>query len=252
MERVLIIEDEQLAAEKLQMLIGKIDPQMQVAAVLTTVSDSIRWLTGNTADLIFLDINLADDISFKIFDQVEVDTPIIFTTAYDQYAIRAFKQNSLDYVLKPVTEEDLRSSIAKYQKYRARNNDYGEKLKTLLTRYLPDQNYKSRILISYGGKIKSVDVDDVAYFYAFERGVYLRSFDDKTYLTDDTLDALQEALNPKVFYRLNRRYIVNIKAITEIHKFSTRRLKVNLMPPPQFDAIVPADKITALKAWLNN
>ena len=225
---------------------------MQVDAVLTTVSDSVRWLANNPADLIFLDINLADDISFKIFEQVDVDAPIIFITAYDQYAIKAFKQNSLDYVLKPVTEEELRGSIAKYRKYKGRGNDYGEKLKTLLTQYLPDQNYKGRIFVTYGGKGKSIEVGDVAYFYAFERGVYLRSFDEKTYLTDSTLDSLEEVLNPKVFHRLNRRYIVNIKAITEIHKFSTRRLKVDLIPPPQFDAIVPAEKITALKAWLNS
>lgn len=252
MERVLIIEDEQLAAEKLQMLINKIDPTMQVEAVLTTVSDSINWLANNKADLIFLDINLADDISFKIFEHMKVDTPIIFITAYDQYAIKAFKQNSLDYVLKPVTEEELRGSIAKYQKYRMRDNDYAEKLKNLLTHYLPDQNYKTRVLISYGGKSKSIDIGNVAYFYAFERGVYLRCFDDNTYLTDDTLDSLEEVLNPKKFHRLNRKFLVNIKAIGEIHKFSTRRLKVNLDPPPQFDAIVPADKITSLKAWLNN
>ena len=252
MERVLIIEDEQLAAEKLQMLIGRIDPLMRVEAVLTTVSEAVRWLSANTADLIFLDINLADDISFRIFEQVEVDAPIIFTTAYDQYAIRAFKQNSLDYVLKPVTEEDLRVSIAKYRKYRARDQDYGDKLKTLLTQYLPDQHFRSRILISYGGKSKSVAVGEVAYFYAFERGVYLKTFDDKTYLSDDTLDTLEAVLNPKVFHRLNRRYIVNIKAITEIHKYSTRRLKLDLNPSPPFDAIVPADKITSLKAWLNH
>ena len=252
MERVLIIEDEQLAAEKLKMLIGKIDPDMRVEAVLTTVSESVQWLTSNTADLIFLDINLADNISFKIFEQIEVDTPIIFTTAYDQYAIKAFKQNSLDYVLKPLTEEELRVSISKYRKYKARDLGYGDKIKTLLTQYLPDQNYRSRILITYGGKSRSVDVNEAAYFYAYERGVYLRTFDDNTYLTDDTLDTLEEVLNPKMFHRLNRQYIVNVKAIAEIHKFSTRRLKVDLVPSPLFDAIVPSDKITSLKAWLNN
>ena len=251
MERVLIIEDEQLAADKLCMLLKRIRPSMQVAGVLTTVEESVKWLSTQQADLMFLDINLADDISFKIFDQIEVDIPIIFTTAYDQYAIKAFKQNSLDYVLKPVTEDDLRAGLQKFDKYSERNRGYDERLKSFLAQYAPDQQYRNRILITYGGKSKSIGVEDVAYIYAFERGVYLTTFDAQTYLADDSMEALEEALNPKVFHRVNRKYLVNIKAIKEIHKYSTRRLKIDLVPSPKFDAIVPAERITGFKQWLN-
>ena len=199
MERILIIEDEQLAADKLKMLINKIDPSLEIVGVLGTVVDSIKWLSNHSADLIFLDINLADDISFKIFEQVDLDTPIIFTTAYDQYAIKAFKHNSLDYVLKPVTEEELRGSLAKYEKYKTRNHDYGDKLKSLFDEYLAPQAYKSRVLITYGGKSRSIETEDIAYLYSFEKGTYLTTHEGNTYLTDDTLETLEKALDPKVF-----------------------------------------------------
>ncbi|MEL7002621.1 MAG: LytTR family DNA-binding domain-containing protein [Bacteroidota bacterium] len=250
MERVLIVEDEQLAASKLKMLLKMINPDIEVLDMLSSVSESVRWLSLNTVDLIFMDINLSDDISFKIFDQVNVDAPIIFTTAYDEYAIKAFKQNSLDYILKPVTEEELRGSLAKYQKYKLRSDDYGDKIKTLLSQYLPDKNYKSRILVTYGGKSKSVEVNDIAYLYAYEKGVYLTLFDNTTFLTDETLDTLEKAMNPKTFYRVNRKFLVSFKSIAEVSRFSTRRLKLDLVPPPKFDALVPAEKITAFKDWL--
>ena len=251
MERVLIIEDEPLAAEKLRMLMQRIRPSLTVVAVLTTVEDSIRWLSVHTADLIFLDINLADGISFKIFEHVEVDTPIIFTTAYDEYAIRAFRQNSLDYILKPVTEEELAASLKKYNSYYGRHENDAPRLKALLSHYLPETHYRSRILITYGSKSKSVDTKAVAYLYAFEKGVYLATFDAQTFLTDDSLDSLEQTLDPRVFFRINRKYLVNARAIQEIHKYSTRRLKIALVPPTRFDAIVPAEKITPFKQWLN-
>ena len=245
----MIIEDEMLAAEKLKMLLGKIDGRLQVVGTLGTVADSVVWLANNEADLIFLDINLSDDISFKIFEQVQVDTPIIFTTAYDQYAIKAFKQNSIDYILKPVTEEDLRTSLAKYQKLKPNTDSNG--LQSLLATYLGAQPYKSRILVTYGGKAKSLPIEEVAYAYAYDKGVYLATFDGGTFLADDTLDTLEQAVDPKYFFRTSRKYLVNIKAISEIYKYSTRRLKLELVPEPRLEAIVPAEKITAFKQWLN-
>ncbi len=252
MERVLIIEDEQLASDKLQMLIRKIRPSMQIVDVLTTVSDSVKWLSHHEADLIFLDINLADDISFKIFEQIETDIPIIFTTAYDQYAIKAFKQNSLDYVLKPVSEEDLKLSLEKFERYQRRENELNHKLKNLLQQFHSDPQYRHRILINYGGKSKSISIQDIAYIYAYEKGTYLVTHDGHTFLADDTLDELEETVDPQEFYRLNRKYLINIKAIREIHKYSTRRLKVDLVPEPKLEAIVPAEKITTFKKWLNH
>ena len=252
MERILIIEDEDLAAEKLQMLINKIDSDIKVVAKLATIEASVKWLANNSADLIFLDINLADGISFEIFEQIDVEEPIIFTTAYDQYAIRAFKQNSLDYILKPVTEDELRASISKYRKLKKADASNRSNLQALLSKYLPVEDFKKRILVTYGGKSKSIEVSNAAYLYAYDKGVYLTTFDNHSFLIDETLDTLEGVLNPQHFYRLNRKFIINIKSITEIHKFSTRRLKVDLNPVPKFDAIVPSDRITAFKEWLNS
>ena len=253
MERVLIVEDEALAADKLKMLLARINPQLQPVATLATVAETVAWLSSNTADLIFLDINLADDICFKIFDQVVVETPIVFTTAYDAYAIRAFRQNSLDYILKPVTEEGLRASMLKYEKQQARVWQAHPQIQNLINLYNnPTPAYKSRLLVSYGGKSKSIGVDEVAYAYAFEKGVYITLQSGQTYLIDDTLDTLEASLDPQRFFRVNRKYLVAFSAIVEIIKYSTRRLKLHLQPAPKFDAIVPAEKITKLKDWLNS
>lgn len=253
MEKVLIIEDEALAVEKLQMLIHRIAPKMNVVAVLASVTESVQWLSNQSVDLIFLDINLADGISFRIFEQLEVETPIIFVTAYDQYAIKAFKQNSLDYLLKPIVEEELKRAITKFTKQKTKVLGYEQQLQQLLSQYLPQSNsYKNRILVTYGGKGKSIEVTDIAFIYAYEKGVFLTSFTNHTYLTDDTLDGLEQSLDSQLFFRANRKILVSIKAITEIYKYSTRRLKVELKPKPKFDVIVPAEKITTFKKWLNN
>ncbi len=250
MERVLIVEDEQLAVDKLKMLLTKIDPGLHVVAVLSSVSETVQWLSMQAADLVFLDINLSDDISFKIFEQIEVETPIIFTTAYDEYAIKAFKQNSLDYILKPVSQEELSAAIEKYYKYKSRAGDFDKNIKAMIAQYA-SRHYKSRLLINYGGKSRSIAVSDIAYLYAYEKGVYLTSFDNHTFLTEETLDTLHDLLDPAQFYRVNRKFLVNIQAIEEIHRYSTRRLKVDLTPPPKFDVIVPAEKIRGFKQWLN-
>ena len=250
MERVLIVEDEQLAADKLKMLLYKLDPGLHVVAVLSSVSETVQWLSTHVADLIFLDINLSDDISFKIFDQVEVDAPIIFTTAYDEYAIKAFKQNSLDYILKPVSEEELGAGIEKYYKYKSRMGNLAENIKAMMDQY-STRVYKNRLLINYGGKSRSIAVEDIAYLYAYEKGVYLVTFQDHTFLTDETLDSLDNLLDPAQFFRVNRKFLVNVRAISEIHRYSTRRLKVDVVPPSRFEVIVPAEKIRGFKEWLN-
>ncbi|MEM1407970.1 MAG: LytTR family DNA-binding domain-containing protein, partial [Bacteroidota bacterium] len=238
MERILIIEDEKLASDKLSMLVQKIRPAAQIVNVLTTVEDSLKWLSVNEADLIFMDINLSDDISFKIFERFDVETPIIFTTAYDQYAIKAFEQNSLDYILKPVSEEDLTKSFAKYDKFHL-SAKVSDKLKQLIDTYSPANTYKSRVLITYGGKSRSIDMNMVAYAYAFEKGTYITINDGSNFLADDTLDDLERSTDPSKFYRLSRKFLVNISAIREIHRYSNRRLKVDLYPVPKFEALVP-------------
>lgn len=252
MEKVLIIEDEELAAQKLVMLLMKINPELNIISILSSVRDSVDWLKINTADLIFLDINLSDDLSFKIFEKVQIETPIIFTTAYDEYAIKAFKQNSLDYLLKPIAIDELRASLEKYERYKNRNNTMSNKLQSLVANYVEHLEYKKRILVNYGGRSKSISVDDVAYIYAYEKGVYLTSFDGTNYLTDETLDTLEQQLDGSKFHRINRKYLVNAQSITDIEKYSTRRLKVNVIPVPRMDIVVPAERISDFKKWLNS
>lgn len=252
MERVLIVEDERLAADKLAMLLGRINPQLEVVGILGSVSATVTWLSNNEADLIFLDINLSDDISFKIFEQVSVDAPVIFVTAYDQYAIKAFKHNGIDYILKPVDEDELRAAVAKYMKTRDNiNTDVTANIMQLMSQLAPTQQRRSRLLISYGDKSKSVAIQEVAFFYSFEKGVYLTTFDNATYLTDETLDSLEKELDPQVFFRLNRKFLINIHAIHEVLKYSTRQLKVILQPEAKFETLVPAEKITSFKQWLD-
>ncbi|MFN5432700.1 MAG: LytR/AlgR family response regulator transcription factor, partial [Cyclobacteriaceae bacterium] len=156
MERVLIVEDESLAAEKLKLLLGRIDSRFCVMDVLTSVHEAVRWFTANEADLIFLDINLSDGISFEIFQQVQVETPIIFTTAFDQYAIRAFKHNAIDYLLKPATEEDLRLSLEKYRRRQLLPAHLRVNLQKVFSEYQATQAYRNRVLVSYGSKSKSI------------------------------------------------------------------------------------------------
>jgi DNA-binding LytR/AlgR family response regulator len=251
MEQILIVEDEELAAKKLIMLLQKIAPTFKVAEVLGSVSASVEWLSVNDPDLIFLDIHLADDVSFRIFEQTEVKAPVIFVTAYDQFAIKAFKNNGIDYILKPIDEEDLRKGIVKYQNNSRKGQLLPKGIQQLIDNYPPIKSYKSRILVSYGEKIKSVPTTDIAFFYSFEKGVYLTTFSNITYLADDTLDTLENGLDPTFFFRLNRKFIININSIKEVLKYSTRQFRVVLEPSPKFETIVPSDKITSFKTWLN-
>jgi DNA-binding LytR/AlgR family response regulator len=251
MERVLIIEDEQLAADKLAMLLEEIDPQLKVVGMLDTVSSAVAWLSSNNADLIFLDINLSDDISFKIFEQVTVEAPVIFVTAYDQFAIKAFKHNGIDYILKPVDRLELEQAVARYWKSKGLKSEITANIMQLVSQMVPQQQRRSRLLISYGDKSKSVAINEVAFFYSFEKGVYLTTFQNSTYLTNETLDSLEMELDAQVFFRLNRKILVSIHAIHEVLKYSTRQLRVILKPEAKFDTTVPAEKVTQFKQWLD-
>ncbi len=251
MERVLIVEDESLAAEKLKLLLGRIDSRFCVMDVLTSVHEAVRWFTANEADLIFLDINLSDGISFEIFQQVHVETPIIFTTAFDQYAIRAFKHNAIDYLLKPATEEDLRLSLEKYRKRQLLPAHLRVNLQKVFSEYQATQAYRNRVLISYGSKSKSITVSDIAYFIVQQKGIYLTTFTNSTHLVETTLDELDRDLDPKLFFRLNRQVVVNIHAIKEVSKYSLRKYKVDLVPKPAVEVFVPEEKVTTFKKWLN-
>ncbi len=249
--KTIIIEDEKLAAERLEELIHEIDPSIKISAKLTSVEHSIKWLKQNKPDLIFLDIQLEDGLSFSIFDKVEVDTPIIFTTAYDQYAIKAFKLNSIDYLLKPIKKEELRESLNKYKNIKTSYSmDFEEIIKNIQSKEI---SYKKRFLIQYGQKIKKVETDEIAYFYAMEKNVFLTTLTGNSYPVDYTLDKLQEAIDPGKFFRINRKIIVGFDAIKNMIPYSRSRIKIELNPsaPKDVEALVSVERAAAFKEWMD-
>jgi DNA-binding LytR/AlgR family response regulator len=249
--KTIIIEDEKLAAERLEELIHEIDSSIEVTAKLTSIEQSIKWLKQNKPDLIFLDIQLEDGLSFSIFEKVDADVPIIFITAYDQYAIKAFKLNSLDYLLKPIKKDELRESLNKYKNIKSSYLvDFEEIIRNIQAK---DIGYKKRFLIQYGQKIKKVEVDEAAYFYAMEKSVFLTTLTGNTYPIDYTLDKLQEILNPEKFFRINRKMILKFDAIKNMIPYSRSRIKIELTPPEPNDveALVSVERASAFKEWMD-
>lgn len=248
---VLIVEDESLAADKLEQMLAEIDPSIRVMAKTGSITESARWLMQHTPDLIFLDIQLSDGISFSIFEQVAVNTPIIFTTAYDQYAIKAFQLNSIAYLLKPIRQSDLAESLRKYHSFKsAFTIDFEALLATIQGK---EPEYRKRFLIQIGDKIRKVEAPEVAYFFALERGVYLRTFSNHTYPLEFTLDKLEHMINPAHFFRINRKYIVHVDAIKNMVAWSRSRVKLELNPKAddEMETIVSIDRAAEFKKWLN-
>ncbi|MCG8701248.1 MAG: LytTR family DNA-binding domain-containing protein, partial [Bacteroidales bacterium] len=235
MIKALIVEDELLAVEKLQMLLEQIDEDIHIINHLESVEMTIDWLSKNEADLIFMDIHLSDGPCFLIFEQIDVKTPIIFTTAYDQYAIKAFKQNSIDYLLKPIDEDQLKQSIEKYKELfqkKSETIDY-QKIAGLLSQ--SNTTYKSRFMVYAGQKLVSLKTEDIAYIFAQDKSVYIVSTGNKTYYTNLALDKLESQLDNEYFFRLNRKIIAHIESVTEATPYSKNKMKVQLHPLPDFD-----------------
>lgn len=246
--RVLIVEDEHLASEELKEMLLEINPSIQVIDTIETVSRAIEWLKSSkarTINLIFMDIHLADGNSFSIFEEVKVDIPIIFTTAYDQYALRAFKLNSIDYLLKPIDKEDLTDSIEKYE-HTSNPFDY-----TKIVDDLRKSPYKKRFIVTTGDKIKSILTEDVAYFMSEGKYLYLTTKEGKQFIVDFTLSKLEKVLTPDHFFRINRKFIINFDAIQNMISYSKSRVKIELNPPCTTDAIVSVDRSGPFKNWLN-
>ncbi len=249
---VLIIEDETLAADRLEGMIREIAPEYRILAKIGSVKESIKWLTTNSADLIFLDIQLSDGLSFSIFDQVTVHTPVIFTTAYDQYAIKAFRLNSISYLLKPIRKNELIESLQKYQNLKSSFNIDFERLLADLQGKKPE--YKKRFLIQTGEKIRKIEIADIAWFYAQDKGVYMRTSQNHTYPAEGSLDSLTQQVDPAQFFRINRKYLVNMDAIANMVAWSRGRIKLELKPKvdDEFDSVVSIDRTIDFRKWLNS
>ena len=249
--RVLIIEDEELAAKRLIRLLGQLAPDFEVVATLDTVKGSVDWLQKHSVDLLFLDIHLADGNSFAIFDEVEVKTPIIFTTAYDQYAIKAFKLNSVDYLLKPIEKEELVQSIAKFRETQSPASVDIAALLQVMQPTEPRQEYQRRFLVSSGDKIKSIPIEEVAYFFGQQKYVFLITRDNRQHIVDQTLGKLEDLLDPGQFFRINRQFIIGYSAIQNMFAYSKSRVKIDLAPTSDLEAIVSIEKTKYFKEWLN-
>lgn len=249
---VLIIEDEDLAAEKLERMLGEIDPKVKVRAKIGSIKEAVSWLKEHTVDLIFIDIQLSDGLSFSIFEDVHITTPLVFTTAYDQYAIRAFQHNSISYLLKPIRRRDLKESLEKFDRLRTAFSIDFETLSSIYNGEKPD--YKKRFLISIGEKLKKVEVTDIAYFYAMDKSVFCRTFKNKALPIDHSLDTLEDLLDPANFFRINRKYIVNMDAIEQMIAWSRSRIKLELAPSIQDEeeAIVSISRSSDFKKWMNS
>lgn len=245
--KVLIIEDEVLAADNLAFLLKQINPEIEILSKIESVRKAVTWLKNNTCNLIFMDIQLSDGDSFTIFQEIEVKTPIIFTTAYDQYAIKAFKHNSVDYLLKPINKDELKQSLEKFQTYHNQNFD----IQSIIKSFSKKINYQERFLVSAGMKLRTIKTTDVSYFYVQEKGVYLCTFENKNYDINYTLDKLQEILDPGLFFRINRQYIVNIEAIENMITVSKSRLLLEIKPKPANEVIVSFNNVHDFKLWLN-
>lgn len=251
--KVLIIEDERLASEELKEMLADIDSSIEVMDTIETVSGAIEWLKSSKAkkiDVIFMDIHLADGNSFSIFEEVKVKIPIIFTTAYDQYAIKAFKLNSIDYLLKPIDKDDLADSIEKYEDTKSVNQNID--FSTLLDLVQKNEtSYQKRFIVTTGERIKSILTEDVAYFMSEGKYLYLTTKEGKQFIVDFTLAKLEKVLQPDRFFRINRKFIINFDAIDNMVNYSKSRVKIELNPPCTTDAIVSVDRSGDFKNWLN-
>lgn len=249
---ILIIEDERPNAERLKRLILGIKPQANILSVLESVSESVEWLDSHEKpDLIMMDIKLSDGLSFEIFDKtLLVDVPIIFTTAYDEYAIKAFKQYSIDYLLKPVDKDELAMAFEKYDQLDIMvNKATNPSIEKLLDEFRP-KNYRTRFLLSYRDGFKTVMVSDVLYFYSEQKITKARLADGTDEIIPHTMDELEQQLDPKLFFRANRQFIICINAVEHIYNYFNNKLKVTMRKNTDVEIIVSRDKAPLLKNWM--
>lgn len=254
---VVIIEDENLTAKRLESLLHKYDPAITVLARIPSVAEAVAWFSESDrpVDLVFMDIHLEDDLGFRIFEQTQLTTPVIFTTAYDEYMIQAFKVNSIDYLLKPINYDELVAAIEKFKSLKkqfGQHTSTSHDIETLLNLIGKSNHtdYKERFMITVGTKIRSIETREVAYFYLEEKVVFLVTKDGLTLPVDYSLDKLTQLLNPRYFFRISRQFLVSLPAIQTIHTFSAGKLKLDLTPKSRQEVFVSGDRMTEFKEWL--
>jgi DNA-binding LytR/AlgR family response regulator len=248
--KTVIIEDELLQADQLMALLKETEDPPEVCAVLQSVGEAVEFLGKHPVDLIFLDIHLADGLCFGIFEKIPVRVPVIFTTAFDKYAMEAFRHNGIDYLLKPITGNELKKSLDKFRTFTGLAPDYRQMLNAIRTAVSETKPYRNRFISRHGKKLKIVSADDIAYFYTLGGGVFIRTLKNEDLLLDMKLESLEQELDPYNFFRLNRKIIARISAIREMHPYSKSRIKVILCPSFDDEVIISYQHVKEFMEWV--
>jgi two-component system response regulator LytT len=257
--KILIVEDEDLAVKKLKKTLASVDEKAIVVGETDSIKSTVSWLENNPVpDLILMDIELADGQSFEIFNHVQVKSPVIFITSYDEYALKAFKVNSVDYLLKPVQKEDLNSALEKFREMKkiyttepaASPQISIDDLVKELQQKLQTKEYRKRFLVKHGQKLVSVDVEDIAYFFSDGRLNFFKTNDNKKFVVDYTMDELNEMLDPDRYFRISRSFYISVDSVSQIHDYFGNRLILHLKPETEKEAIVSREKVSDFKTWL--
>lgn len=255
---ILIVEDEELAVKKIQKTLASVDPAANVAGITDSITSTVDWLKSNPSpDLILMDIELSDGQSFEIFTRVEVKSAVVFTTSYDEYALKAFKVNSIDYLLKPIQKEDLESALSKYRQMK---NMYAsgtaptdlnvENLVKELRQKLQPKEFRKRFLVKHAQKLVSIEVEEIAYFFSDGRLNFFKTYDNKKFVVDYTMDELEEMLDPDRYFRISRAFYIAVDSVDQIHDYFGNRLLLHLKPAVDKEAIVSREKVADFKKWM--
>ncbi|GAB2671927.1 LytTR family DNA-binding domain-containing protein [Flavihumibacter cheonanensis] len=250
---ILIIEDEQLGVEKLMRLIKSIDESIQIVGNTRSIKSSVEWLMQHEhPDIILMDIELTDGQSFEIFSHLSIKSMVIFTTSYDEYALQAFKVNSVDYLLKPIKKEELKNALDKFQEWQLKFSSPSVNIKELINglRQQQPKSWRSRFLVKQGQKLVSIETSEIAYLYAEGRLSYFITWDKQKFVLDYTIEELEEMLDPQQFYRANRAFIIHIKTVSQIHNYFNGKLKLELQPATDKEVLISREKAAEFKDWM--
>jgi len=255
--KILIVEDEDLAVKKIQKTLAGVAPDAEVVAVTDSILSTVNWLEGNPApDLILMDIELSDGQSFEIFNQTTIKSPVIFTTSYDEYALKAFKVNSIDYLLKPIQKEDLEAALKKLKQmkdlYKTEDKS-GVSIDNLvkeLQQKLQPKEFRKRFLVKHAQKLVSIEIDDIAYFFSDGRLNFFKTYDNKKFVVDYTMDELEDMLDPDKYFRISRSFYIAVNSVDQIHDYFGNRLLLHLKPVVDKESIVSREKVTDFKKWM--
>ncbi|MEO5998410.1 MAG: LytTR family DNA-binding domain-containing protein [Chitinophagaceae bacterium] len=255
---ILIVEDEELAVRKLQKTLADVDSTASVVGVTESIESTVSWLQKNpTPDLILMDIELADGQSFEIFSRVEVKSPVVFTTSYDEFALKAFKVNSVDYLLKPIQKDELESALNKYRQIKGMYTpstspgDFNiDSLVKELQQKLQLKEFRKRFLVKHAQKLVSIEVDEIAYFFSDGRLNFFKTYDNRKFVVDYTMDELEVMLDPDKYFRISRSFYISVESVDQIHDYFGNRLLLHLKPAVDKEALVSREKVSDFKKWM--